>query len=193
MAEGFRIDVDVGQIQQRFARDLPNLTKEEIISGMRVLVGKLEQRILQNVEEMFGEEHSATRPPHLHLSDSILATVVSEGDLVVGSVGFDLAETPYARILEMGGVISPHRILPRNALAMKIPTSTLRSFKQSEETSSQEFILAFEVNHPGAHIIPYHFMIGALTEIAREAQNDLELAVVRGITRANLGSSLRKS
>src|SRR5204863_4168097 len=157
MADGIRIDVDVTSIQRRFARELPDLTKEEVIYGMRMIVGNLEQRALRNIAEMFTREHSAGRPPHLRLEDAILATVHTEGNQVVGSVGYDLEEVPYARLLELGGVIPPHLIRPRNAAALVFPTATLKSFGEGE-TTQHEFVVAFQVNHPGSKQPGYYYL-----------------------------------
>lgn len=186
MADGIRIDVDVTSIQRRFARELPDLTMEEVVFGMRMIVGELEEKALKNIAEMFTHEHSTGRPPHLRLEDSILGTVTTEGNMVIGTVGYDLEEVPYARMLELGGVIPAHLIKPRSAKALVFPTATLREFQAGGETTQHEFVVAFQVHHPGTTQPGYYYLLSALAEMARTVDNDIERAVARAIMRSGL-------
>jgi hypothetical protein len=53
-----------------------------------------------------------------------------------------------------------------------------------------EFVVAFQVHHPGGKMAPYYYLLSALTEMAREANNDIELAVIRAINRSGLNSGV---
>ena len=180
MSDDIRLEINAQDMIDRFGRRIPELTREKVMDAMRVFMGKLDAKVVENIEQVFTGGHSVTRSSHTHLQDSLLATVEADGDLVVGRLSIDLETTPYARILELGGVISPHRIMPRAASAMAIPISTFSSgeaYEGAEVTPEGLFVLAFQANHPGASIHPYHYMIGALIEMSKEYENDMSLAL----------------
>ncbi len=187
MSDDVRIEIDYQEVVRRLGTELPDITRNQVVDAFRQIVGTLEGKIITNIHQMFRGGHSGERPQHLSLEDSILATVTQEGDLVVGSVGYDLEETPYARIQELGGDISPHTIIPRAAAGLKIPISTFLSgeaFQGAETTEDGLFVLAFQANNRGAHIAAHYFMLAALADLSREIDDDVEGAVIRSITSA---------
>lgn len=188
MAGEFEISIDSQAVLERFRTVLPGLTIQKIEQAFRVLMGRLEELVIQNIDSTFTGGHSAERPPHVKLRDAILATVKISGSEIVGEIGYDLAEVPYAAILEMGGSIPPHTILPRTAGALYFPTSTLKAFSFGEETTMDEFIVAFQVQHPGAYIAPYHYLLSVVAAMSKTVHDDIEVAVVKAIVESE-GSS----
>lgn len=190
MAEfDYRISVDAGSVINRFRETIPNITREWVITGMRGVVGKLEQKILQNIDTMFLKSHSETRGAHLHLREGLLGQVIEEGDLIIGRVSIALDEVPYARILEMGGVIPTHIIRPKNASSLKIPISTFTSgeaYERAEITTNGLYVLPYtDVHMPATNIVAYHFMLSALADLSKEAVDDIEIAVAHAIMRSS--------
>jgi hypothetical protein len=181
MADEFRVQLDMGDLVERFGRRIPELTPQRMLDAMRAFMGKLDAQVVKNIETMFGHEHSATRPAHTRLEDSILTEAFLDGDTVVGQIGYDLESTPYAHILDVGGETSPHAINPSLAGILKIPISTLKSGEIFEGATVSEdgiYILDFHVNHPGAHIPGYFYMLSAIADMAQQYSNDLQLAVI---------------
>lgn len=181
--EAFTIEIDVEKVLERFGKTLPSATREELIAAMGEIVGKWEAGVQHNIEQMFSKDHRPDRPPHLPLTDSILGRVFEEEGLVVGEVSYDLAETPYARILEMGGVIPAHTIVPRMAGALYFPAATLSENVREGELTIDQYIMAFHVDHPGANIPGFHYILTALLALSKAFENDIEKAVVRAIKR----------
>jgi len=185
--DGFNLSVDTSELSERF-QNLPDILDKEVEMVMRRIVGALADQVRRNIVTMFGTSHLNERPPHVRLRDTVSTAVYRDGTSIVGSVFMDTEAVPYARILELGGVIRPHRILPRTAEALYFPIATLKNFGdlEFEGRSFGDMILAFAVNHPGAQMVGYHYMISALTDLAKATENDLNAAVAAAISRARL-------
>lgn len=182
MAEDITFTVDAKDIINRFGERIPGLVRENVIQAMRDFMGVLDSRVRDNIESMFSQASTTVdpRPPHTRLQDSLLATVRVDGDDVIGEYSYDLEETPYARILEMGGHTSPHTITPKTASALKIPVATLGDlYEEAHLTDNGLFITTFQVNHPGANIAAYHYILTAVADLAKEFGNDIETAVIK--------------
>lgn len=187
MADEFRLEINTEEVIERFGRRIPDLCRQNVLEAVRQFMGKLDDRVQQNIATMFDHSPREYQPEHLKLADSMLATVRQEGDLIIGEYGYDLEETPWARILEMGGSISAHTITPSSAGALKIPISTFASGEAYEQTRQDEtglFVISFGASHPGAHIQAYHYILTAITDLAREFENDLQLAVIASFVQA---------
>lgn len=170
----------------RFGRELPEAVRAGVEGQFRILVGRLEDLVIQNIEEMFTEQGRSTGK----LAESILSTVTREGDLIVGEVSADLSHAPYARILELGGVTSAHQIRPVHAGALKIPINTLSGFEAGEvEEQTQEYIFSFGVDHPGSRFTARYYLRGALATLSREVGDSIETAIQDAIARTNLRKS----
>jgi hypothetical protein len=153
---------------------------------MRVVMGKLDTAIQQNITTMFSTEHRAERAAtRIHLADSILTQVEQQGDLIVGTISYDLEDVPYARLLEQGGDIPSHVIAPRSSTDLKIPIATFSSGEAGEHARVTEdglFVIPYhEVFHQGAHIQAYHYISLAVVALAKEVDNDFELAVAKAV------------
>lgn len=185
MPDEFKIEIDAGKVMDRFEKSLPDATKRQILEAMRIVMGKLDAAVEQNISTMFGTSHSSERSAHTHLADSVLTQVMQEGDLVVGTIGYDLASTPYARILEEGGNTPAHVIAPRSAYDLKIPIATFTSGEAGEHARVTEdglFVIPYhEVFHQGAHIQAYHYIAMAVLALAKTVDNDFELAVAKAV------------
>lgn len=179
MADAYVFEIEVSRVLDRFGVQLPNATRKEILAAMRKIIGDIDLQARTNIAEMFSTEHSATRPDHVHLADSLLATVRESGDLVIGAVGYDLAETPYARILDLGGVISAHDIRPRGAYALGIPMDT---FLEASEAATGAYVYVYGTPERGPSTMPaYAWLTKAIVKKAGEMNNDIEYAVAKAV------------
>lgn len=187
MADKIELEINAEDLARRIT-SLPSLTRDEVIRGMGVIVGKVEERVIRNIRAMLSGGHSSAREQHIHLEDSVLGVVETSGDIVIGRVSVDESgEVPYARILEEGGQISAHLIKPKSAGAISFGEGTLKSPLQMPENRGEfgDLALAY-VRHPGARIAAYHYMLDALESIQGEIGGDLGGAWRRVIMRASL-------
>jgi hypothetical protein len=193
-----RLEVDAKSVEQRF-KDLPGVVNVEVENAMRKIVGDLYDKVLDNIEGMFSHDRSTGRKQNLE--SSILGTVTREGDLIIGTVGADLATAPYARILELGGVIPAHAIRPKSArlaiheMSMSFPWepddtySVIGDYLVSRRGHAlvvNDLVLLEEVHHPGAKIHPYYYLNKALIDLSKKFNNDIELAVASAISRTGM-------
>lgn len=191
MANEFIFEIDADAFIERFGTRIPQLTRENALRAMQEFMGKLDERVHDNIASMFHHDTSAMsmHDRTVRLEDSMLATVRQEGDLVVGEYGYDLEETPYARILEMGGRISAHSFGPSSANALAIPVATLAegAYEDAKITEDGLFITTFWVNHPGADIHAYHYILSAVVDLSKEFSDDLQLAVIQAYVDSGRG------
>jgi hypothetical protein len=183
MPDEFTLTVNADDVIARFGDVIPGLVNKNVLEAMCAFMGHLDERVRENIDSMFTKASVGVdpRPQHLHLADSMLATVRQDGDDIIGEYSYDLEETPYARILEMGGHTSPHIITPKSASALKIPTVTLAGgvYEEAHLTDDGLFITTFQVNHPGANITAYHYILMAIVDLSKEFGDDLELAIMK--------------
>jgi hypothetical protein len=187
-----RFQTNINEVMSRLTRTSGVIDKN-IEAAFRAFVRRMYEKVLENISEMFSEEgRSRSFGGGLieasgniryggPLADSILATVEREGDLLVGTVSADIEHAPYARILEVGGVISAHTILPRAADALAIPVSTLGEWEEPGGHATGDFLVLFGVHHPGAQIRAYYYLHKALIDMALEFHNDIEGAIAAAL------------
>lgn len=185
MSDNIRLSVNVNELADRLSRTLPNLTRDEIITGMRMIVGKLEAKVIQNIHARFDRDESMKRPPHIRIEDAVLGTVTVLGDMVIGEVGIDMEAVPYARIQEYGGGIPPHVIRPRSyALGVRISTLKNPLMLVEDAEAGYDTLALHHVNHPGAHIAARHFMQEAAESFQAIVGEDLTAAWQRALMRS---------
>lgn len=184
-----KIEVDVQQTIDRFSKQLPNMTRQQILAAMAQIVTAWGRGVDHNIQSMFTGGHSVDRPSHVHLRDAIVKSVEAQGDLVVGQVTYDLKEVPYARMLELGGVIPATDIRPRGAPYLKIPTATFKNALAGEADYDQEFVRAYGTPERGAFQFQgFHYIAIALSAIEKHLKGDLELAVARAVKQSDFTS-----
>jgi hypothetical protein len=181
-------DTEVAKLLQG---EMEDRLADDIMQAMRNLTGTLEYLVLQNIETMFTEggvrslQGGRSLSGAGRLASAVLATVSSwtgRDKIITGQVSVDLDTAPYARILEMGGITKAHNIRPVHADALAIPTSTVKDFyERLEERASTEWLLVYEVHHPGSRFQGRYYLRGALAELSRMVGPDINEAVANTV------------
>lgn len=190
MPEEFTIVADVNKVTDAL-KTIPENANKEVLKIMQMIMGRLEDTVKDNIETDFmkGLRPDKTEEGRrARLKDAPVSIVTQEGDLTIGQLSISSQEVPYARILEEGGVIPAHVIRPRSGRhAMAIPLQSFKSFQLGEmEHIISDFILATEVDHPGAQIVGTHYMARAFVDLARTFENDIEGAIAKAINASGL-------
>lgn len=182
MADELKIWIDVEKTINRFSKQLPDMTRKQLVAAMAQIVTMWGRGVEHNIQTMFTGGHSDLRPSHVHLRDSLVKSVTDEGDLIVGFITYNLGDVPYARLLELGGVIPATDIRPKSATHLAIPTATFKSAIAGEGEGGSEFIYSFGTPERGPFNIPgFHYIALALAALEKGLREDLELAVARAI------------
>jgi hypothetical protein len=199
-----QLNIDAREVLALFEGKAVEAVQDEIIAAMRHLTGVLEYLVLQNIETMFTEggvrslhgRHAQGQSGRGLLQSAVLGEVTWADMLwsVTGTVSIDLETAPFARILEIGGITSPHIIRPVRAAELGLPIETLTeslyetggshwSLRSPGRVLPSNVLLVHEVHHPGSRFIGRYYMSGALAELSRMVGDDLVLAVRNAILR----------
>lgn len=155
MSDGVQVHVDYSKVRLRL-QNMPEAVRAELFDVVTVLDVELVALASALAPEKTG-----------YLKQHIKGSVSNTEKHVTGRAR---VRAPYAEILEWGGSIPAHDILPDQAQALAF-------------LMSGEEVIAKRVHHPATTIKPRYFMHDALGQMSGEIVRGLEEAVERGVAK----------